>query len=48
MFSQNDSGNISLKKTIHGAFRNNRTINLLIRRALASLCAIIGDFQLLV
>ena len=34
-------------KTFHGAFRNYRTINLLIRRRWASYCAIIG-FQLLV
>ena len=35
-------------KTFHGAFKNNRTINLLIRRGWASYCGIIGGFQLLV
>ena len=35
-------------ETIHGVFRNNRSINLLIRRGRASLSTIIGDFQLLV
>ena len=34
-------------KPINSAFRNNRTINILIRRGWASYCAIIGGFQLL-